>query len=269
MVCDDKIGTSNALHTPCGHYYCRGCAVELVQAFTKDESLFPLRCCQTAIPANLIDRFISPKLKNTFDAKNTEWSVLAKDRIYCCSPTCSTFLGSSVGKGDWVGVACTASECRTTTCPRCKQVAHPNELDCSANRATEEVWALARKEGWQTCPGCHTIVELQVGCYHMTCRCREQFCYLCAMPWKSCICPQWDEHRLLATAEHRLENQIGERAMQMRDDAPQQFAQTVRQVAEGLRENHNCVSHSWKRRPGAGRCEECNFRLPRFLLVSL
>jgi len=268
VICDDRVtGFSNALHAPCGHYYCKGCAVELVQAFTRDESLFPLRCCQTAIPANYILPFIPLRLKITFDAKNAEWSVLAKDRIYCCSQTCSAFLGSSVEKGRLVGVNCTAPGCRTSTCPRCKQVAHPNELDCSANKATDEVRALARQEGWQTCPGCHTVVELDVGCYHMTCRCRTQFCYLCAMPWKRCTCPQWDERRLLATAAHRLENQIGARAVQMRNDAPLQFERRVQRVAENLRTNHNCVTHSWRYRSGGGRCEECHFMLPSYLLV--
>lgn len=269
MVCDEGVRATNALQTPCGHFYCQDCAVDLVQAFTRDESLYPLRCCQTPIPANSVVRLIrSARLRQTFDAKNTEWGVLAKDRIYCCSPTCSAFLGSSVVNKHLAGVPCTAPECRTSTCPRCKQVAHPNELDCSANRATDAVRALAAQQGWQTCPGCHTIVELNHGCYHMTCRCRTQFCYRCAVPWKGCACPQWDEARLLATAEQRLENQIGARAMQMRNDAPQQFQQRVARVAAGLRANHNCVTHSWRYRTGGGMCEDCHCWLPNYLFVS-
>jgi hypothetical protein len=44
------------------------------------------------------------------------------------------------------------------------------------------------------------VVELAQGCYHMTCRCRAEFCYLCSKPWKNCPCPQWDERRLLVEA---------------------------------------------------------------------
>ena len=40
-----------------------------------------------------------------------------------------------------------------------------------------------------------------MGCYHMTCRCRRQFCYLCARTWKTCHCSQWDEKRLYGRAE--------------------------------------------------------------------
>jgi hypothetical protein len=39
-------------------------------------------------------------------------------------------------------------------------------------------------------------VELSTGCFHMTCRCKAQFCYLCAARWKSCACVQWNERRL-------------------------------------------------------------------------
>lgn len=273
MVCYDRVRVSGrqTLHAPCDHFYCKNCAVDLVRAFTCDESLYPLRCCQTAIPRSSILPLIidSVTLLRTFEVKNAEWGVTAKNRIYCCSPTCSSFLGSSVGRERLVGIPCTSLTCRASTCPRCKQAAHPNDLDCSANRATEEVRALAREQGWQTCPGCQTIVELNVGCYHMTCRCRVQFCYLCAEPWKRCSCPQWDENRLVATAEQRLENQIGARAMQMRQDAPRQYEQRVRRVAANLRTNHNCAAHTWRYRQGGGRCEECHFILPTYLLVSL
>lgn len=43
----------------------------------------------------------------------------------------------------------------------------------------------------------------------MTCLCRTEFCYLCRARWKTCACPQWDEHRLLAVAEQRVDARLG------------------------------------------------------------
>ena len=270
LICTDRVAYSYALQTPCGHHYCKECIKDLIQAYTRDESLHPLRCCQMEIPINSVAQYISPNLKKIFDAKHAEFSVLAKDRIYCCHPTCSTFLGSSVRwKYITNSVLCTALDCRALTCPRCKETAHPNDPDCAVNKSTIELRALAQTQGWQTCPGCQTLVELNHGCYHMTCRCRTQFCYLCAVPWKGCTCPQWDEDRLLSTAEQRVENRFGARAVQMRDAAPEMFQQRVQRAAERLRVNHNCDRHTWSYRSGGGRCEECHFMLPRFLLVGL
>lgn len=76
---------------------------------------------------------------------------------------------------------------------------------CSEDPSAEQVITLGRAEGWARCPGCAQMIELNMGCYHMTCRCRTEFCYLCRARWKTCTCPQWDEHRLLAVAERRVD----------------------------------------------------------------
>jgi len=257
---------SSALQTPCRHSYCQACVRNLVELFTRDESLFPLRCCQKTIPISTVVPHISSALRRVFEAKHAEFSVLSKDRIYCCNPTCSAFLGSAQGKEYQAEVLCTSSTCRTSTCPRCKQAGHPADPDCTVNRATIELRSLARAQGWQTCPGCHTIVELNVGCYHMTCRCRTEFCYLCAVPWKGCACPQWDEDRLFATAQQRVENEMGEQ--ERVQIAPAALQSRVQRRVEDLRVNHHCESHSWTYRHGGGMCEECYFHLPSYLLVS-
>jgi len=263
-ICTDTVRATVALHTPCGDYYCQDCLRSLVELFTRDESLYPLRCCQQSIPISTVIPFISSGLRKIFEAKNAEFSVFAKDRIYCCNPVCSTFLGSSEGRERVNEVICTVSTCRTSTCPRCKQAGHPADPDCAVNHATIELRALARQQGWQTCPGCHTLIELNVGCYHMTCRCRTEFCYLCAVPWKKCTCPQWDEERLLVTAQQRVDNEIGN---ERNNIIPAMFLRRVQERIETLRVNHHCERHSWRYRSGGGVCEECNFHLPNYLLI--
>jgi hypothetical protein len=69
----------------------------------------------------------------------------------------------------------------------------------------------------------------------------------------------------LATAQQRLENELGARGV--RNTAPAVFQRQVQERVETLRQNHDCVRHSWRYRQGGGRCEECHFNLPQFLLV--
>lgn len=97
------------------------------------------------------------------------------------------------------------------------------------------------------------MVELSHGCYHMTCLCRAQFCYACSALWKNCDCPQWDEQRLYAAARDRVQ-----------EGAPQAV---VDNMAEHLRENHECAHAAWRTVWGPSQCESCNNRLDRFILV--
>lgn len=246
-----------SLRGDCGHDYCRDCITDLVKACTRDESLYPPRCCGQPFPYGNLVALLGPILRCTFDSKCIELDVSPNNRVYCPMPSCSTFLGSSENAtGDII-----CHVCKTSVCLLCKQLAHSGE-NCSENAAMLEVRELARTERWQTCPVCKAIIELRHGCYHMTCRCRAQFCYLCAVPWKNCKCPQWDEARLIATAEHRVGQEVGNRVQ------PGVFQEHVRRMANTLRQNHDCGRHSWRRQDGRARCEECHYILRDFLLVS-
>jgi hypothetical protein len=201
------------------------------------------------------------RLRFSFRKKAVEFATVFKDRLYCPRPTCSVFLGSTADHLD--NVVC--PRCATEVCVTCKQTVHPGEA-CGESLAVQQVKALAREQHWQTCPGCAQIIDLQQGCYHMTCRCRMEFCYVCAARWKTCECPQWEEARLLNTAEQRVENEMGARA---RVAAPEIFQQRVEQRIERLRYEHDCANgHRWSRRNGRARCEECRYMLPEYLLVD-
>ena len=167
VSCLESCRYLESLETPCDHYYCRNCLVALVELFTRDESLFPLRCCQDPIPAAGVLPILSLTLRSLFQQKNAEFSVFAGDRLYCSNPTCCTFLGSSEGRLSVSAIKC--PHCHVNTCPRCKDPAHIGE-GCGVGA----LQALAISEGWQTCPGCNTVVELNLGCNHITCWCRTQ-----------------------------------------------------------------------------------------------
>lgn len=92
------------------------------------------------------------------------------------------------------------------------------------------------------------------------CLCSTQFCYLCAAPWKTCECPQWDENRLVRAAEARVQAE----APRVRP-APA----LVERMVEQLRVNHECAHRSWCYRPGGGQCQSCYNHLRGYLLVRL
>lgn len=253
VFCRDEIN-GIVFRAPCGHCWDIDCLVNLFRAASTDESLFPPRCCQKPFAVNDIKPYLGQELSAVFEKKSIEFSTA--DRIYCHRPTCSFFLGPATAKA----IIHICRECYSQTCGLCKQEAHPSKL-CPSDDAS--VLALAEKAGWKRCPGCRALVELVYGCYHMTCRCRKQFCYVCAATWKNCTCPQWDENRLLVAAQRQVQRERPAGPPL----APQQVRWRVAEVAERLRVDHDC-QHAWKYTPGAGQCENCFHHLGVFLLVS-
>ncbi|KAF8519007.1 hypothetical protein BU17DRAFT_76032 [Hysterangium stoloniferum] len=256
VVCDDPADSTD-LVVPCGHVYDIQCAVELFEHASKDESLMPPRCCRLEIPVGLVAPHLSAKSRALFLEKLREHQT--PNRLYCPDPTCSRFIGSAdEAEGRHV-----CSSCGIQVCAMCKKRAHPRYVPCETDTDAQELIALGETSGWKRCPGCHQMVELSYGCYHMTCLCRTQFCYLCTALWKNCSCVQWDEARLHAAAERRVQNQI-------QNDPPVRrivnFENLVNRAAEQLRYNHECNHPSWAFRHGAATCEECHSYLPKYIL---
>ena len=169
-----------------------------------DESLFPPRCCSRPIGYGLFNALIPLDVWKAFERASQEFSVVAKDRVYCPRPTCSKFLGSS----NALPRSTDCPTCQISVCTQCRKRAHPLRLRCEQEDETGALQRLLEQNGWQRCPNCRAVVELNHGCYHITCRCRSQFCYLCSAPWKTCSCRQWDERMLLVEAERRVAAQV-------------------------------------------------------------
>ncbi|KAF8553207.1 hypothetical protein OG21DRAFT_1273259 [Imleria badia] len=200
VICTDPIH-SVEIRAPCGHYYDIGCATDLFQSATRDETLFPPRCCGQNVPFGRIRPHLSPALITAFQQKKAEFSTLK--RVYCSSPTCSRFLGP-VSEGIFGGrvYSCPAPRCRRRTCGKCREQHSGDRTHvCRPDAGATQVLELSRASGWARCPGCSHMIELHLGCFHTTCRCGTEFCYLCRARWKTCECPQWDEQRLVVDEE--------------------------------------------------------------------
>ncbi|KAI6126685.1 hypothetical protein F5141DRAFT_1248096, partial [Pisolithus sp. B1] len=189
-------------------YYDIPCITDLFQSSTRDESLYPPRCCRQNIPFSQVQPHFSRDLVTQFQEKSRELGTL--NRVYCARQTCSRFLGPLTETLFGVTVYdCSAPNCGTRTCASCRGQYDGWTHTCRRDQGAEHVLNLGHTEGWSRCPGCSQLIELGMGCYHMTCRCRTEFCYLCRARWKTCGCPQWDERRLIAAAEQRVDAQLG------------------------------------------------------------
>ena len=146
----------------CKHLYCRDCIRHLFADAMVDETLFPPRCCRQHIPVSMVRHFLNSRLTTGFEQKAIEYGSL--NRTYCCDPLCATFVDPSRINGP--AGTCPKPGCGRQTCITCKREAHPGT--CSRENPFEDTIRLAQESGWQRCQRCQNMVELGIGCNHIT-----------------------------------------------------------------------------------------------------
>ncbi|RAL06902.1 uncharacterized protein BO97DRAFT_447229 [Aspergillus homomorphus CBS 101889] len=256
-VCYDAFPQAEVTCLDCGHTYCNGCIRDLFLRATKDQSLFPPRCCRQPIDLSRVETLLLNDELQEFRSAEIEFSTT--DRTYCSNPEC----GKSISPAHITSDQAHCAACDNLSCTMCKNVYHAD--DCPEDAALQATLELAWSEGWQRCFSCKAIVQLGVGCYHMTCKCRAEFCYVCGAKWKTCACDRWDEERLVARAE-----EVVDREAVAPLPRPERHLRVV-QMQEHLRRNHECEhSRRFERIEGGGRrgfeCEVCQTRHKKYIL---
>ena len=95
------------------------------------------------------------------------------------------------------------------------------------------------------------------------CHCGYEFCYVCGVQWKNsnqgnlnCMCPLFDEARLILQADARVGRNIPQAERERR----------VRREAENIRERHACEHEGlWNRINGKNDCHVCGQTLRCFI----
>ncbi|KIJ07211.1 hypothetical protein PAXINDRAFT_90782, partial [Paxillus involutus ATCC 200175] len=167
VICQDSIHGPE-IRAPCGHHYDIACLTGLFQAAIRDETLYPPRCCRQNIPVAQVQLHLSQALITEFQRKSEESGTLK--RVYCSSPTCGRFLGPLLeGSSGCKVYTCPTPTCKRRTCGSCReQYSRVVSHVCPPVADTAQVLTLGRTAGWSRCPGCSQMIELNMGCFHMT-----------------------------------------------------------------------------------------------------
>ena len=183
VSCLDDFHPKDVIKVPC-HSYCHECFVRLVSAACQNEQQWPPKCCLNEVPIKIILRFIPSNLKKTFEERSKEWELPISERVYCSEPNCSLWIKPKKIDPSRRQGLCDRSH---RTCTMCRGPAHAGQ-ECPQDVDMNLTNQLAEDEGWKRCSKCHALVEHREACQHMTCRCGNEFCYVCERRWRTCSC---------------------------------------------------------------------------------
>eukprot|EP00386_Alphamonas_edax_P014941 GDKI01045716.1.p1 GENE.GDKI01045716.1~~GDKI01045716.1.p1 ORF type:complete len:582 (+),score=151.28 GDKI01045716.1:77-1822(+) len=192
----DEVPYSQTAALPCGHRFSDGCWEGYLKCAVEDGSEIALakRCpmpkCGDLVRTCLWERYLknaSPKEWGRFEEfvrrSYVEMGDPQKIR-WCPAPGCTNAVELHSGATD---VACA---CGFRFCMSCGDEAHvPVPCDIldkwnkkNQSEADNVTWILVNTKN---CPKCKNPIEKNMGCMHMTCRCRHEFCWICLGDWKN------------------------------------------------------------------------------------
>ncbi|CAJ1979356.1 unnamed protein product [Sphenostylis stenocarpa] len=201
----------------CQHRYCFSCMKQHVEVKLLHGILpkCPHEGCEYELLVDSCQNFLTPKLTETMRQRKLEASIPAAEKVYCPYPRCSALMTRTevfeysenlIGVSDQAGPK-KCLKCHGLFCFNCKVPWHSG-MTClvykrlNPNPPAEDLKlkSLASRNRWRQCVKCNYVIELAEGCYHMTCRCGFEFCYICGAEWKekkaTCDCPLWAEDNI-------------------------------------------------------------------------
>ncbi|KAK6541425.1 hypothetical protein TWF694_007236 [Orbilia ellipsospora] len=223
-ICGDLSQSYRIFPLKCSHRYCIDCLRDHILHSLSQPSNQPPRCCGESLPLkNAAEALMSTELDTLMDRCDAYESSKQVSCAKCKRDILQGYIKDS---------SAYCVECKEFTCTHCGLELHDGI--CEEDKGMEMLLDTARREGWSKCDKCNHLVELTVGCFHMTCRCGHHFCYLCGKTWKTCDCPSSSEHSVFG----RLKEATGKGAelLRQRWRSPKTYVLDKQQLDEFKRE---------------------------------
>ncbi|KAK6506788.1 hypothetical protein TWF481_005248 [Arthrobotrys musiformis] len=186
-ICNEPYQNYAVFTLKCNHRYCVECLRNhILHSLSQPGSELP-RCCGEALPLTFAGEILMEnELNQLMDRRDAQES---SKQISCVGCKKDLLQGSIKDNSAY------CIDCAKFTCIHCGKDLHDGI--CPEDKDMAMLLETAKKEGWSKCGKCNHLVELTMGCFHMTCRCGHQFCYLCGVEWKNCGCPSSSEQSVL------------------------------------------------------------------------
>ncbi|GJM88439.1 hypothetical protein PR202_ga04499 [Eleusine coracana subsp. coracana] len=196
-ICLEDTAASN-IHAVerCEHRFCVSCMKEHVKRKLLDGTLpcCPQQGCATQLTVGGSRGLMSPELRRIMAERVREGRIPAGKRVYCPEPKCSALMSMgedqlgveaammgrepyySLGGDDAALLRKQCVRCGGAFCVRCRVPWHDG-MSCIGDRLRRarlndekiQFEMFAQRRSWRQCARCTHVIELETGCYHMTC----------------------------------------------------------------------------------------------------
>lgn len=194
-ICYDDYNGNEMIALSCGHFFCRHCWGDYINAMIRDgPGCIGMTCpytagkgkgCYQVVDESVVSELASKPLFKKYAKYLSRSFVDDNPHIkWCPAPDC----GKAVFCDDSVKSVVKCA-CGMKFCFKCNVEAH---APCTCGQLKE--WLRKERDESETtnwlavntkdCPKCHTSIEKNGGCNHMTCfKCKYEFCWVCMGPW--------------------------------------------------------------------------------------
>ncbi|KAI9685009.1 MAG: hypothetical protein M1822_005401 [Bathelium mastoideum] len=195
ICCEDRLGL-DTFSMKCGHRFCADCYRHYLAQKIKDEGeAARIKCpgdgCNKIVDSKSLDLLVASDLRDRYQVLLTRTYVDDKENLkWCPAPNCEYAVDCGVKQRDLSKIVPTVQcACGHSFCFGCTLNDHqpaPCSLvkkwlkKCEDDSETANWISANTKE----CPKCHSTIEKNGGCNHMTCRkCKHEFCWMCMGVW--------------------------------------------------------------------------------------
>ena len=213
-ICLFSIANPDELKLLCGHKFCIYCFTRYLSESLDEgpsslQTMCPYPDCKFPIPSSLFQRLLTPPqyqkymafLLLSYSTNHLQTQTQTQNPLkFCPSSICQNaiLLHDPSYSPE---VVCT---CGFTWCFNCTQESH-RPLSCDMLRQWEKRVLNDKSDSWilentKSCPKCKNFIEKNLGCLHMTCKCRHEFCWLCLGDWANhgggyYVCNKFNENK--------------------------------------------------------------------------
>ncbi|CAF3624713.1 unnamed protein product [Rotaria sp. Silwood1] len=231
-ICCDTLTTNDAYQLlPCHHTICHSClksyiCTSISSATYSSSSTLPITCfqqnCTTQLNSSLLQAFVSYEIYQSYNQSLLDRHLFSTGNYRKCpSRICVNLLIVDDKTKSSLMCSCgqrVCSECLEeyhfpATCQQYKSYLtrlHESGDDLLSISKIGDNSHCYIAEG-KNCPNCGEFVEKNGGCPHMTCKCGNEFCWMCLNRWvthnySTCFHVPESTHELRSSTRNRLHN---------------------------------------------------------------